>query len=124
MSEDTIKVCVDKTPSMDEVMDAAQRSVNENPSNAPVAPRALFRSRTTSPQLESARMALLTGTKWQNGRTLNVRFLNGDPKVIEKIKQFAVQWERHANLKFNFVQDGNAEIRIAIKWNGDRSSWS
>jgi Bacterial pre-peptidase C-terminal domain len=124
MSQYRIKVCVDKTLPLDSIMDAAERSVKENPSNAPVAPRALFRSRTTPPSLDQVRMALLTRRKWQNGRTLNIRFLNGDSVITQKIQQFAEQWKSHANLKLNFVSDGNAEIRIGIKWDGDSGSWS
>ena len=124
MSQNPIEVCIDKILPVDSITDAAERSVRENPSNAPMAPMALFRSRSTSPPIEPVRMALLTGKKWQNGRSLNVRFLNGDSTITEKIKHFAAQWESHANLKLNFVSDGNAEIRIAIKWNGDPGSWS
>jgi hypothetical protein len=124
MSQHPLEVCVDKTLPLDLIIDAAERSLKESPSNAPMAPMALFHSRNTSPPLEPVRMALLTGKKWQNGRTLNIHFLNGDTVITEKIKQFAVQWESHANLKLNFVSNGNAEIRIAIKWNEDSGSWS
>jgi hypothetical protein len=124
MSQNTVEVCTDKTLPVESVASAAEKSVQENPSNAPMAPMALFRSHNISPTLEPVRMAILTGKKWRNGRTLNIRFLNGDSSVTDKIKNFALQWESFANLKFNFVSAGNAEIRIAIKWNGDRGSWS
>lgn len=124
MSERPIEICIDKFLPFDRIVDGAERSVRENPSNAPVAPMALFRSRAAPPPLEPVRMALLNRKLWKNRRTLNVRFLNGDSAITQKIKQFAKQWETHSNLKFNFVPDGNAEIRIGIKWNGDRGSWS
>jgi Astacin (Peptidase family M12A) len=124
MSLPPIKVCVDKVLPFDRVMDAAERSVKENPSNAPMVPRDLFRSHNTPPPLEPFEMALLTRRRWQNGRTLRISFLNGDRIITQKIQQFAEQWKSHANLKLDFVSNGNAEIRIGVKWDGDSGSWS
>jgi hypothetical protein len=124
MYKESIDICTDKVLPSDKKIDAAERAVQENPSNAPMAPMALFRSLNISPPEEPLHMAVLTGKKWRNGRTLNVRFLNGDSRVTEKIENFARQWENHANLKFNFVPDGSAEIRIGIIWNGNSGSWS
>ncbi|WP_254865167.1 Tolloid-like protein 1 [Bacillus cereus] len=60
-------------------------------------------------------MALVIEKKWRNGRTLRVRFLDGDPAVHEKVKSYANEWIRYANLKFAFGNDPDAEIRISFR---------
>jgi serralysin len=58
---------------------------------------------------------------WSIGQTLSIRFLNGDPIVQTKIKEIAKNWINYANLKFDFIYDGDAHIRIGFQNNG---SWS
>ena len=63
-------------------------------------------------------------------KVLNVRFLNGSQFVRDKVKQFAPVWSRYANIKFNFVDTGAADIRVAFKYKNtanakeDQGSWS
>ncbi|PIG94338.1 M12 family metallopeptidase [Gloeocapsopsis sp. IPPAS B-1203] len=61
------------------------------------------------------------GCRWENGKTLQVRFLDGDPVVQSKVEQIAHQWSQFANIKFEFGNDPNAEIRISFQREG---SWS
>lgn len=56
----------------------------------------------------------LTPTFWKKGTTLRVKFLGGDPKIHEKVKYYANEWSKYGNLKFQFVSNGEAEIRIAF----------
>ena len=58
---------------------------------------------------------------WEPGRTLHVRFLDGDPAVQERVKQVAVQWTQFANIHFAFDDSPDAEIRISFTPGG---SWS
>ncbi|MBN3905817.1 MAG: hypothetical protein HWQ35_04295 [Nostoc sp. NMS1] len=58
---------------------------------------------------------------WENGRTLQVRFLDGVPEVQSKVEQIAHQWSQFANIKFAFGSDPHAEIRISFQREG---SWS
>ena len=51
---------------------------------------------------------------WRAGRTLRVKFLDGDPQVHEKVKHYANEWTKYGNLKFQFISDGPAEIRISF----------
>lgn len=51
---------------------------------------------------------------WDNGQTLNVKFLSGSSMYREAIKQYAKEWEKYANIKFNFVESGPAHIRILL----------
>lgn len=56
--------------------------------------------------------------KWTNGAILQVRFLGGSPSVQQRIKQYARLWESYANIKFNFIEYGNADIRIGFNRGG------
>ena len=60
-------------------------------------------------------MAVERDKRWQK-TNLKVKFLNGDSIVQEKVKRFAKEWESYANIKFDFIDEGNADIRIAFKW--------
>ena len=59
---------------------------------------------------------------WENGRTIRVAFLDGDPTVKAKVMAIAKEWEEVANLKLSFVTSGASEIRISFQEKG--FSWS
>ena len=69
---------------------------------------------------------------WENGQVIKVRFLNGSDFVQQKVITYAKEWEQYANIKFDFVTSGNADVRIEINvdvdgdgiGDGDNSSWS
>jgi Astacin (Peptidase family M12A) len=61
-------------------------------------------------------------SKWTNGSTITVKFLNGSEYVRNKVKRYAVIWEEYANIKFRFTDFGNADIRITFNWG--KGSWS
>ncbi len=67
-------------------------------------------------------ITIVSSKKWETGRTLRVHFFEGDEYVQEKVRQYAREWENHANIKFDFVDDINAEIRVAFILDG--TSWS
>jgi len=68
------------------------------------------------------RMALIHLKKWDNGHTLRCRFLDGTPTQQAKVKAKAKLWEQYANVKIDFSNDPNAEVRISFK--ADPGSWS
>jgi hypothetical protein len=72
-------------------------------------------------QPPGTRAAILIEKLWEAGRTLRIRFLDGDEAVQRKVARFAQEWTEHANLALAFDNDANAEIRISFKEVG---SWS
>ncbi|PEU23783.1 Tolloid-like protein 1 [Bacillus wiedmannii] len=104
--------CVQMNLPDDQVIEAARLAIQENPDNAPDT------DEVSADSIDSFEMALEVKTKWRNGRTLRVRFLDGDPAVHEKVKGYANKWSRYANLKFAFGNDPDAEIRISFKQPG------
>lgn len=58
---------------------------------------------------------------WANGATLRIKFLDGKPDDWEFIKQTIAEWGQYANLHFDYVTKGEAEIRISLK---DAASYS
>jgi serralysin len=72
----------------------------------------------------NTRAALLDEFKWPWGTTVRVRFLEGDPELQERVKRVAQEWTgpEMANLKWEFGDDPDADIRVAfVQGNG---SWS
>lgn len=59
---------------------------------------------------------------WDNGSTLRVRFLSGSQALQEKVKQYAKEWENYANIKFDFVETGDADIRVNLDNKGGHNS--
>jgi serralysin len=58
------------------------------------------------------------------GKTLKIKFLEGDPDVIRKVKEKFNLWLPHAkNIKYEYVTDGRSDVRITINQD-DPTSWS
>ncbi|KAJ7595713.1 hypothetical protein C8J56DRAFT_387371 [Mycena floridula] len=65
------------------------------------------------------KMAVLTDSKWQTGRTITIAFFNGAAELQQKVQQYARQWTQHANLIFSFISSTlNADVRIAFNTPG------
>jgi hypothetical protein len=64
----------------------------------------------------------VTAKLWHPGRTLRVKFLNGDPALHEKVKAAALEWTRYANLQLEFVEKGDAELWVSF--DTGKGSWS
>lgn len=109
-----IRVCVDRILTDDR---AARLALQENPANQPAFDLRLLPPGVNPP----AFLAALTGKLWKPGRTLRVRFLDGDPAVQARIPPFAQVWSTYADIQFVFGNDPDAEIRISF---ADSGSWS
>lgn len=51
---------------------------------------------------------------WENGRTLRIKFLDGDAGVQGRVAAIAQEWQALANLKLEFVTSGTTQIRISF----------
>ncbi|MDB5099503.1 MAG: peptidase [Cyanobacteria bacterium RYN_339] len=61
--------------------------------------------------------------RWEPGDTIRVKFITPvDPAMRIKIELNANRVALHANLNFNFVDNGKAEIRVAVTASGNSSS--
>ncbi|MGG3159772.1 M12 family metallopeptidase [Priestia megaterium] len=74
------------------------------------------------PPKSNKEIAVIKEYLWEPGQTIHVRFLDGLPEVQEKVKKHAKKWEEYANIKFNFDDSPDAEIRISFDAND--GSWS
>src|SRR5690349_1283481 len=59
---------------------------------------------------------------WDNGKALRVRFMGGSPAMRDKVKTYAKEWEQYANLTFNFIEYGDADIRVNLDDKGGHNS--
>ncbi|CEJ56284.1 hypothetical protein PMG11_02497 [Penicillium brasilianum] len=59
--------------------------------------------------------AALSDLLWDTGSELRVRFLEGSEFVKEKVKFYARIWEKHANIRFVFIDSGPSDIRVAFR---------
>ena len=69
-----------------------------------------------------ARMALIDLKKWDPGQTLTCKFLDGDTFQRQKVTEKAKLWEEYANVRIDFGDDPNSQVRISFQ--ADPGSWS
>ena len=114
-----IHACIDKL--VDPIL-AAEAARIETPENDPLVIPGTYMGNTNVDARFSA--TILTGKKWENGRTLKIAFSKAFPApVLEKVKQRFRTIEGFVNLTFVFVEDwGSADIRVANDLGG--GSWS
>ena len=106
-----IKMCTVRAVDSSLRDEAKLKALEENPLNAGTPD--IFEDATEA--------AIEKFKKWKNGRTLRVKFLDGDPAIQAKVQAVAEEWMEHVNLKFDFGDHEKAEIRISFKQPG---SWS
>lgn len=69
-----------------------------------------------------SRAISLIGKQWPNGSTISIRFVDGSTQQQDLVRQHAVKWTKHANLKFEFTDDPTAVIRVTFDAND--GAWS
>lgn len=77
-----------------------------------------------SPQDRNDKAALLNEAQWRRGDIIRVRFVEGDESLRQRVRDVAERWTGPdmANLEFQWVDDGDAEIRIGFQQGN--GSWS
>ena len=75
-------------------------------------------------QFGKTRAAVLNATKWQPGETIRIKFVEGDETLKSRVTTVAREWlgTDKANVVFQFVTNGDAEIRSAFMQG--KGSWS
>lgn len=86
-----------------------------------ILPRDLHRPHRATGAGQAEALALAT-KKWLNGSTIRICFLEGTREQIEMVKKYAPKWTDYANLKFEFTDDVNAQIRVTF--NPNDGAWS
>jgi len=76
-----------------------------------------------SPRGGASRAIIEFKKMWINGSTLRIRFLDGTDQQQQIVRDFAPEWTEHANLKFEFTDAPDAEIRIVFNANDGAWSW-
>lgn len=61
--------------------------------------------------------------KWNTGQTIKIKFLNGNSYLQNKVKQFAGEWLKYANLNFEYVP-AYQYADIKINFDNSGQSWS
>ena len=79
-----------------------------------ILPRELMRPQATVTRGGRLRGVAPLGKTWMNGSTLRVRFMGGSAAQRAKVKEQAGWWQAVANLKFEFNDAPDAEIRIGF----------
>ena len=88
-----------------------------------ILPRDLLRPVATVPGSAGRRRAIAPrGKSWMNGSTLRVRFMGGTAAQQAKAREQALWWTEVANLRFEFGNAPNADIRISF--DEDDGAWS
>jgi hypothetical protein len=66
--------------------------------------------------------AVLNGVKWNPASTVTVRFMEGDAGLQRRVEAVAKEWMQYANVRLSFLDEGDADIRIAFQQGN--GSWS
>lgn len=107
-----IDFCIDQVFSESERIAAAELAIRENSENVPRIKRPSGIGILPAEQIWLAQM---TGRKWETGRELRVRFLDGEARMRDRVKYYSSRWMEHANLPLVFCDDPRAEIKISFK---------
>ncbi|MDJ0809519.1 MAG: M12 family metallopeptidase [Desulfobacterales bacterium] len=72
--------------------------------------------------VDVARAIIVIRKMWPNGSTLHVRFMGGTAQQQQLAREQAEWWMEHANLRFEFDNAPDADIRIAF--DAGNGAWS
>ena len=118
-----IRICIDK--------------VNNNPLpprppvTTPVLPKIKPNGELEPVSTVTQGLTIVTDKMWSPGDVINVGLFPGGGAssfVLNKVKQFAKEWETYANIKFQFVDPfsiiSGAQTQIKVGFVKDNTSWS
>ncbi|OKP10830.1 hypothetical protein PENSUB_3650 [Penicillium subrubescens] len=109
--------------------EAVRNSLAENPRNGVITTGRLPGDESSESagvwiagEGEPSKLALNSGKLWARGRTLKIRFLAGSEGLKRKVRRYAETWQLFANIRFDWIESGPADIRIDFAQGG--GSWS
>jgi hypothetical protein len=113
-------------PRQDRPFDVARLVEQTSPSTEAAAPTSVPRTPQADHPATPGRWTpggpvAVTAKVWKTGMTLRMRFMGGSPALQKRVLDVASEWTKHANLRFQVVKKGDAELRVAF---GDAGSWS
>ena len=79
-------------------------------------------------EIKKAALVADTTKLWENGKILNVVFLDGSQEMQESVAKYAKEWSLYANIDFKFYTKDNfpkslkPDIRVTFKAKGNNSS--
>jgi hypothetical protein len=57
---------------------------------------------------------------WRPGEIIKVQFMDGDPRLINRVKLYIQEWSEHGNVSFAFVRK-DADVRVSFKGSSPRA---
>lgn len=118
-----IHMCCDRILTGAEKIKAMEAAFKESSKNRPPSPPAARKLFGASSMAAPAKMALEAGKKWNDGKKLDVYFMDGSAIQKARVKEQAVKWSKFANIAFDFAA-GKAGAQIRISFVADDGSWS
>jgi hypothetical protein len=61
---------------------------------------------------------------WPTGAALKVGFLGGTTQQIAQVKQYCVEWSKHANIDFVFPSSGSSTYDLRVSFSPGGGAWS
>ena len=72
---------------------------------------------------EDFELALPKASLWKPGTEIKIAFLSGTNKIRDRVKEYASEWLKYANLHFEYVKK-RSQADIRITFNKKYGSWS
>src|SRR5262245_36465718 len=118
-----IQMCCDRILTGAEKIKAMEAAIAEDHANKPPPPASVRRRFGASSMGAPMKMALETGKKWKDGRTLGIYFMDGSATQKARVMEQAVKWSSYANITFDFAAS-KSDAQIRISFAADPGSWS
>lgn len=105
--------------------DVFEKEINSQEVLTEVSPKHFYGVRYSEEATKVTKGVAQKINLWYPCSTIKVKFLNDPFNMKDKIKTYAAEWERYAGIKFEFITEGNAQVRIGFDWNDERYiTWS
>ncbi len=118
-----IHMCCDRILTGAEKIKAMQAAFKESGKNRPPVLKPGKKLFGASSMAAPAKMAIIAGKMWADGKTLGVFFMDGSATQKARVKEQAVKWSKFCSIKFDFSAS-RAAAHIRVSFSADTGSWS